>query len=107
VAGTGAKGSSGDGGAALKATLNGPKHLCLDPQGNIVIADTENHRIRLYRPADGTIVNLAGNGRRGTAGLGGPPGEAELFQPHGVTIGPGGVLYISDSGNHRILKVVP
>jgi DNA-binding beta-propeller fold protein YncE len=107
VAGTGAKGSSGDGGAALKATLNGPKHLCLDPQGNIVIADTENHRIRLYRPADGTIVNLAGNGRKGTTGLGGPPGEAELFQPHGVTIGPGGVLNISDSGNHRILKVVP
>jgi hypothetical protein len=107
VAGTGAKGASGDGGDARKATLNGPKHLCVDSQGNVLIADTENHRIRLYRPADDTIVNLAGNGRKGTAGLGGPPGDAELFNPHGVTIGPGGVLYISDSGNHRILKIVP
>jgi sugar lactone lactonase YvrE len=107
VAGTGAKGSSGDGGDARKATLNGPKHLCVDPQGNVLIADTENHRIRLYRPADGMIINVAGNGNKGTAGLGGPPGSAELNQPHGVTIGPGGVLYVCDSSNHRILKIVP
>jgi hypothetical protein len=107
VAGTGAKGSSGDGGDARKATLNGPKHLCVDAQDNVVIADTENHRIRLYRPADGTIVNIAGSGAKGTAGLGGPPALAELNQPHGVTIGPGGVLYICDSSNHRILKIVP
>ena len=107
LAGTGTKGSSGDGGDARKATLNGPKHLCVDPQGNVVIADTENHRIRVYRPADATIVNLAGSGRKGTAGLGGPPAEAELNQPHGVTIGPGNVLYICDSSNNRILKIVP
>ena len=107
VAGTGEKGSSGDGGDARKATLNGPKHLCVDPQGNVVIADTENHRIRMYRPADATIVNVAGSGRKGTAGLGGPPAEAELNQPHGVTIGPGNVLYICDSSNNRILKIVP
>jgi len=107
VAGTSAKGSSGDGGDARKATLNGPKHLCVDPHGNVIIADTENHRIRMYRPGDGTIVNVAGSGRKGTAGLGGPPAEAELNQPHGVTIGPGGVLYICDSSNNRILKIVP
>jgi DNA-binding beta-propeller fold protein YncE len=107
VVGTGAKGASGDGGDARKATLNGPKHLCVDPRGNVVIADTENHRIRLYQPEGGTIVNLAGNGRKGTAGLGGPPGDAELNQPHGVTIGPRGILYISDSSNNRILKIVP
>ncbi len=107
LAGTGAKGSSGDGGDARKATLNGPKHLCVDSQGNVVIADTENHRVRVYRTADATIVNLAGSGRKGTAGLGGPPAEAELNQPHGVTIGPGGVLYICDSSNNRILKFAP
>jgi DNA-binding beta-propeller fold protein YncE len=107
VAGTGTKGASGDGGDARKATLNGPKHLCVDAQGNVMIADTENHRIRLYRPADGTIMNVAGSGTKGTAGLGGPPGAAELNQPHGVTIGPGGVLLICDSSNHRILKIVP
>jgi sugar lactone lactonase YvrE len=107
VAGTGQPGDSGDGGDARHARLNGPKHLCVDARGNVLIADTENHRIRLYRPEDGTIRTVAGNGRRGTKGLGGPPGDAELNQPHGVTIGPKGILYISDSSNNRILKIVP
>ncbi len=97
---------SGDGGDARKATLNGPKHLCVD-QGNVVIADTENHRIRMYRPADATIVSVAGSGRKGTAGLGGPPAEAELNQLYGVTIGPGAQLYICDSSNNRTSRSCP
>jgi sugar lactone lactonase YvrE len=106
VAGTGERGDSGDGGDAKKAKLNGPKHLCFDSEGNVMIADTENHRIRLYRPEDGTIRGIAGTGQKGSAGLGGPPQEAQLSQPHGVTIGPDGALYISDSSNNRIVKVV-
>ena len=107
VAGTGEQGSSGDGGAALKAKLNGPKHLCVDAYGNVLIADTENHRIRVYRPSDGTIWNVAGTGRKGKGGLGGLAVEAELNLPHGVTIGPRGVVFICDSGNSRILKLEP
>ena len=78
VAGTGKQGDSGDGGDARQAQLNGPKHLCVDARGNVLIADTENHRIRIYRPDDGTIRNVAGTGRKGTKGLGGPPADAEL-----------------------------
>ena len=107
VAGTGKPGGSGDGGSARQALLNGPKHLCVDPEGNVLIADTENHRVRIYRPGDGTIDSVAGTGRKGTKGLGGPPREAELNQPHGVTVGPGDILYIADSSNNRILKIVP
>ena len=107
VAGTGKQGDSGDGGDARQARLNGPKHLCVDASGNVLIADTENHRIRIYRPEDGTIRAVAGTGRKGTKGLGGPPADAELSQPHGVTIGPGGIVYIADSSNNRILKIVP
>ena len=106
VAGTGAKGNTGDGGDARKATLNGPKHLWVEPGGDVLIADTENHRIRRYRPSDGTITAFAGTGRKGTEGLGGPPRDAELNQPHGVTIGPEGYVYITDSSNNRILKIV-
>src|SRR5262249_59597361 len=54
VAGDGQKGDSGDGGDARRARLNGPKHLCVDARGDVLIADTENHRIRVYRPEDGT-----------------------------------------------------
>jgi len=107
VAGTGKPGDSGDGGVARQATLNGPKHLCVDARGNVLIADTENHRVRVYRAGDGTIQGVAGTGRKGTKGLGGPPQDADLNQPHGVTVGPGGILYIADSSNDRILRIVP
>jgi DNA-binding beta-propeller fold protein YncE len=107
VAGTGQKGSGGDGGEALKAQLNGPKHLCIDRDGNVLIADTENHLIRKYLPAEGKIVRVAGSGIKGTAGVGGPPERVELNQPHGVYVHPTGVLYITDSTNNRVLKIEP
>jgi DNA-binding beta-propeller fold protein YncE len=105
VVGTGKQGNSGDGGDARRATLNGPKHLCLDRAGNVLIADTENHVIRRYLPRTGKIVRVAGTGAKGRAGLGGPPLQAELFQPHGVYVHTDGTVYIADSSNHRVLKI--
>jgi sugar lactone lactonase YvrE len=105
VAGTGEKGATGDGGDARKATLNGPKHLCIDRDGNVIIADTENHLIRKYLPAEGKIVRVAGTGKKGAGGLGGPPDKVELSQPHGVYVHPSGILYIADSSNNRVLRV--
>jgi len=105
VAGTGEKGAGGDGGDARRATLNGPKHLCLDREGNVLIADTENHLIRMYLPRKGRIVRVAGTDRKGAGGVGGPPLEAELSQPHGVYVHPSGDIYIADSSNHRVLKI--
>jgi DNA-binding beta-propeller fold protein YncE len=104
VAGTGKAGATGDGGDALKAPLNGPKHLCVDTDGNVIIADTENHLIRKYLPKEGKIVRVAGNGKKGSAGVGGPPEAAKLSQPHGVTVRDG-TLYISDSSNNRVLRI--
>jgi DNA-binding beta-propeller fold protein YncE len=107
VAGTGEKGFSGDGGDALRAQFNGPKHLCVDRNGDVLIADTENHVIRKYLPREGKIIRVAGTGRAGQAGLNGPPLEAELNQPHGVNARPNGAIYISDSSNNRVLKIEP
>lgn len=106
VVGTGKAGAGGDGGDARQAMLNGPKHLCLDRDGNVLIADTENHVIRKYLPKEGKIVRVAGTGQRGSAGVGGPPEQIQLNQPHGVYVHPDGTLYIADSSNHRILKIV-
>ena len=105
VVGTGQTGASGDGGDARQATLNGPKHLCIDLDGNVILADTENHLIRKYLPKEGKIVRLAGTGKKGTAGLDGDPLKAELNQPHGVSIDSSGTLTICDSSNHRILRI--
>jgi hypothetical protein len=105
VAGTGKAGASGDGGDGRRATLNEPKHLCIDKDSAVIIADTDNHVIRKYLPRRGKIVRVAGTGTNGSAGVGGPPELAELNQLHGVHVGPGGDLYIADSGNHRILRI--
>ena len=107
VAGTGKKGADGDGGPARQATLNGPKHLCVDSNGDVIIADTENHLIRKYVTKDGTMVRVAGSGRPGKGGIGGPPERVELNKPHGVFLDAKGALYVSDSENGRVLKIVP
>ncbi len=106
VVGTGKKGHTGNGGPAIEATLSGPKHLCLDRDGTILIADTDNHSIRRYDPRTGKIDRVAGTGKVGTGGVGGPPDTVELNQPHGIFLHPSGDLYISDSHNHRILKII-
>ncbi len=104
---SGQRGATGDGGDALAATLNGPKHICVDHDDNVIIADAENHLIRKYLPATGKIVRVAGTGKAGTAGLDGPPEPAELNRPPGVTVHRDGTLYITDSYNNRVLKIVP
>ena len=70
---SGKKGGEGDGGPALQATMNGPKHLCVDKDGSVLIADAEAHLIRRYQPKDGTIQRVAGTGKKGDAGIGGDP----------------------------------
>lgn len=103
---SGKKGATGDGGDALLATLNGPKHLCVDRDDNVIIADAENHLIRKYVPATGKILRVAGTGKKGAAGVGGPPEQCELSRPHGVTVHADGTLFITDTYNNRILKIV-
>ena len=98
LAGTGQKGFSGDGDDAKLATFNGPKHLCFDLDGNVLIADSENHAVRKYVGKDGTIVRVAGSGKRGAS-------LDELNQPHGVYVHRDGTLYIADSSNDRILRI--
>jgi len=105
VAGTGVNGMGA--GKALEAAMNGPKHLCIDRDGSVLIADTENHRIVRYNPKDATLTAVAGNGKKGAAGVGGDSLRAELNQPHGVRVHPKtGDIYISDASNNRVLKIV-
>jgi DNA-binding beta-propeller fold protein YncE len=104
---SGKKGGEGDGGPALEATMNGPKHLCVDLDDSVIIADAEAHLVRRYVPATGKIERIAGTGKQGSAGVGGDPKQCQLARPHGVTIHPqSGELFITDSYNNRVLKIV-
>jgi sugar lactone lactonase YvrE len=105
VVGTGKAGNTGDDGDGRKATLNGPKHLCIDADDNVIIADSANHVVRKYTPADGKIVRIAGTGKKGAGTAGGDPLHTALDEPHGVHLGPGGRLYIVDSLNHRVFRL--
>ena len=103
VAGTGKKGFTGDGGPAKAATLNGPKGLSVAPDGNVFIADTENHAIRMIDVKRGTIEFVAGTGVGGD----GPEGAAlncQLSRPHGVFADRDGSVFIGDSGANRVRR---
>jgi hypothetical protein len=106
VAGTGEAGYSGDGGPARAARLNGPKHIWVDRDDSVLITDTENHVIRRYSPKDGSITRVAGTGSPGAGGVDGPADQCQLNRPHGAIPHPRtGEIYISDSANHRVLRL--
>jgi sugar lactone lactonase YvrE len=104
VAGTGAKGYSGDGGSDLKATFNGPKGIRCDKDGNIYVVDCENHAIRRIDAKTNIVTTVAG-GRQGSAGDGGEAVQAGLDRPHGCVIAASGTMYIADTLNHRVRRV--
>ena len=105
IAGTTARGYAGDGGPALAAVFDAPKEMAIDRDGSLLIVDTENHAIRRIDHKTGMVTNLAG-GRQGPGGDGGPAELAGLDRPHGAVVGPDGAVYIGDTNNHRIRKVV-
>lgn len=105
IAGTTGRGLSGDGGPALAAVFDAPKEMAIDRDGSLLIVDTENHAIRRIDRASGIVTTIAG-GRKGAQGDGGPATEAGLDRPHGAVVGPDGAIYIGDTNNHRIRKVV-
>ena len=105
VAGTGTAGFSGDGGSATAAQLNSPISVAVDGSGNVFITDSNNHRVRKVDTA-GTITTFAGTGVEGFSGDGGPATAARLDGPRGVAVDGSGNVYIADTSNHRIRKVM-
>ncbi len=104
VAGTGAAGFSGDGGAASAAGLSWPRDVTMGGDGSLFIADTNNHRIRRIR-TDGVIETIAGAGGPGYDGDGGPAAKALLNAPRGGCAAPDGTLFVVDTGNHCLRKI--
>jgi sugar lactone lactonase YvrE len=105
VAGTGAKAYTGDNGPALAAAFNAPKELAIDRAGNLLIVDTENHAIRQIDIHTRRVVTIAGSGRQGGGGDGGPALAASLDRPHGAAVAADGSIYIGDTNNNRIRRV--
>ncbi len=105
LAGTGKQGYSGDGGSARMATLSGPKGIAIAPNGDIFLADTESHTIRVLRHDSGIIETVAGDGKKHD-GPDGDPKSCGLARPHGVCVDSAGNVFIGDSENYRVRKLV-
>jgi len=104
VAGTGIGGFSGDDSDAKLAKVNGPKGVAIGNNGDIYLADTQNHAVRVISAKTGKIHTLAGTGQAGD-GANGDSTKCQLHHPHGVFFATDGTLYIGDSSNHRVRKV--
>ena len=116
IAGTGTKGFSGDGGPATAAELNEPAGVSFDARGDVLVADAQNYRVRFIPAGSGTfygqamtadhIYTVAGNGKEGFSGDGGPATAAEMKGVWSVGVDAAGDLAIANSDNHRV-RFVP
>jgi Dockerin type I domain/NHL repeat len=108
VAGNGEPDTSGtglgDGLPAIAAALSGPYSVVVDASGNLYISDQSDQRIREIETS-GTISTVAGNGKFGYSGDGGPASAAQVWWPSGLAIGPTGALYFADLQNGRIRAI--
>ncbi|MEC9010330.1 MAG: hypothetical protein VX877_13780 [Planctomycetota bacterium] len=105
VAGNGKAGYAGDGGPASKATCNEPYEVRFDAAGNMFFVEMQNHLVRRVDARTHVISTVAGTGKSGFSGDGGPAIRARLKVPHSIALDDRGNLYICDIGNHRIRRV--
>src|SRR4051812_17804511 len=103
-------GTCGDGPTATAAQLTTPTALGIDSANNIFIADSGDHKIRKVTPA-GAISTVVGSGTvcaapANSCGDAGPPASAQLNNPQGVAVDGSGNIYISDTNDNRIRKVL-
>jgi sugar lactone lactonase YvrE len=77
--------------------LNQPTGVGVDAQGNVYVADTQNHRIAVFDPQGGFVRAIGSQG----------PGEGQFYEPRGVAIDADGSIYVADTWNARIVKLSP
>jgi sugar lactone lactonase YvrE len=103
VVGTGAAGSSGDGGPAVAAKINNP-NVAIDSLGNLYVSEFSGHRVRKV-DSTGIITTVIGNGVAGFSGDHGPALAARINVPRDVAFDHFGNLYLADGNNNRVRKV--
>ncbi|GAB6985256.1 NHL domain-containing protein [Nocardioides pyridinolyticus] len=106
VAGDGTPGTGGNGDLATSARIDHPRGIALGSDQVLYIADSDSHCIRRVNLKTGVIRRMAGTTEKGFSGDGGPAGEAQLYQPRGLSVTPGGDLLIADTLNDRVRLVL-
>ena len=110
IAGGGQK--LGDSGLATQARLSAPEGVAVDGAGDVLISDTGHNRVRVVAARTGTfdglhvtarhIYTIAGTGTGGFSGDGGPGTSAQLYEPWGVAVSSGNVLFADFTRIRRV-----
>jgi GT2 family glycosyltransferase/sugar lactone lactonase YvrE len=98
-------GFSGDLGPASKARLDHPDGVSIAPNGDLVIADSHNDRIRRVDRKTGIVTTIAGTGEGAFSGDEGPATQAALYSPSAAVVAPNGDVYIADTLNYRVRRI--
>lgn len=101
-AGTGISGSSGDGGIATQALINGVSNISLDKNGNLYLTEEIKSIIRKIDHSTKIITTIAGVGENGYNGDGLPALESKMARPANLIIGNDNQIFIADKGNNRV-----
>jgi uncharacterized repeat protein (TIGR01451 family) len=105
VAGTGASGYNGDGTYGWNARLNHPARFAVAPNGDVILADFSNHRIRRIYASNWMIATIGGTGERGLSGDGGSARTARIAFPVDVALDANGNIYFTDQGNNMVRRI--
>lgn len=105
IAGSTSIGNAGDGGPAVNARFNSPSDLLVDGDGNLLVCDSRNARIRRIDMETGIIATVVGTGTQGYAGDGGPATAAKLDGPFAMSFGGAGNLHVLERGGSRVRRV--
>jgi sugar lactone lactonase YvrE len=105
VAGTGKKGYTGDGGPATRATFHEPYAVAADARGSLYVADRLNAVVRRVDGRTGVVTTVAGTGRKGFGGDGGPGTKALLREPNDCCLDGKGGLLIADVADWRVRRL--
>jgi DNA-binding beta-propeller fold protein YncE len=98
-------GFSGDNSLAIAAQLDTPDGVAIAPDGDLIVADSRNDRIRRVDRPTGIITTIAGSGETGYDGDDKPALQAALDTPSAVAVAPNGDVYIADTLNYRIRMI--
>jgi uncharacterized protein (TIGR03663 family) len=74
-----------------------PRGIAVDPQGNIIVADSANHRLIVFDPSGTPIRTIGSFGS----------GDGQFYEPRGVAVDTQGNIYVADTWNARIVKLDP
>lgn len=104
-AGTGKSGPTPDGAPIVGTPLNGPRSLDFDAAGNLWLATREGNQVFKFDLKAGKIQHIAGAGKKGFTGHGGPAKDATLSGPKGIAVAPSGNVYLADTESHSVRMV--